>query len=54
MTVYLLEITDWDDGEKSIWGVYSSIESAELKVGELMSNENLDIAWNVLEMEVQD
>jgi hypothetical protein len=51
--VYLLEITDWDEGEKSIWSVHSTLESAELRVGELMGNEQLDIAWNILAMEVK-
>jgi hypothetical protein len=54
MVVFLLEITDWDEGEKSVWSVHSSLESAKKRKDELMNDDELDIAWKIIPMEVKN
>jgi hypothetical protein len=54
MVAFLLEITNWDTGDKSIWSVHSSLESAQKRKDELLNNPQLDIAWNIIPMKVQD
>jgi hypothetical protein len=54
MTVYLVEASDWDAGEKSVWKVFSDLESALSYAKELPNKVPMDISCKTYAMEVHN